>query len=249
MMKKPWKYAGYFFIASTLLGVNTQNIQARSVSSQNHNRPLKSKNNIKGVLDLSVLPVVKGSVVQYLPTPYGNLGGILLSDGTQIIFSTMFGEMVRSFVHPGQVITIHGLKAYTLPLVQAFMIVNQKGQQIQEDSPDATLSPVPITGPDLYVHGTIHQVLYNLQGQIMGMVLKDGTVIYIRSDDVKKLKFPLKPGEIVYARGIGSTNSLGKALQARLIGQSENDMIELSQFNVPPAGSPAGSPSYDYIPE
>lgn len=252
MMKKQWKRAVYFLIGSAFLMVNGQFIEAKSVSGhqnmQKNNRTDQYKDSVKGVLDLSVLPVVKGNIAQYLPTPYGNLEGLLLTDGTQVLFSTMFGEMVKSFVHPGQTIAIHGLKAYSLPLIQAFMIVNQRGEQIQEDSPDANFAPVPITGPDLVVNGTIRQLLYNLQGQVMGMVLKDGTVIYLRSSDVARLGFILKPGIFIYVHGMGSVNALGKALQARSIGQTENNMVELSQFNAPPVGAPAGSPSYDYIP-
>lgn len=209
----------------------------------------KNRVSQKGILDLSVLPVIRGNVAQYLPTPYGNLGGLLLTDGTQVMFSTQFGEQVRAFVHPGQRMAIQGLKAYSLPFVQAFQFINQHGERIQEDSPDTDLSPVPVTGPDLSVNGTIRQMLYTLQGQVMGMVLTDGTVIYIRASDVKKLDFTLKPGVTVYVQGIGSINGLGKALQVRTIGQSERTAVELSRFNAPPAGAPAGSPLYDYIPE
>ncbi|MDI2091157.1 hypothetical protein [Commensalibacter oyaizuii] len=201
------------------------------------------------VMDLSVLPKVKGNVAQYLPTPYGNLGGLLLTDGTQVIFSTMFGEAIKTLVRPGQDITIRGLKAHSLPLVQAFLIENQRGKKIQEDSPEAGFSPVPTTGPDLYVNGRIERLLHNLQGQIMGMTLKDGTVIYIVPSDLKKLSFELAAGKTIYARGMGSVSALGKALQARLLGNSETNMVELSQFNAPPFGAPAGSPAYDYIPQ
>lgn len=254
MKNNQWKLAACFLVSAVLISANLSERQARSVSGNTHHvglaNPIQKKNNaVKTVLDFSVLPVVKGNVAQYLPTPYGNLGGLLLTDGTQIMFSTMFGEIVKSFVHPGQDIAIRGLKAYTLPFVQAFEIINQQGEQIQEDSPDANFSPVPITGPDLFVNGTIRQILYDLQGEKMGAVLKDETVIYIRPSDVKKLDFVLSPGQRIYVRGMGSINALGKALQARDIGKTENTMVELAQFNVPPAGAPAGSPSYDYIPQ
>lgn len=208
-----------------------------------------NQNSSVGVMDLSVLPAVKGNVKQYLPTPYGNLGGLLLNDGTQVMFSTMFGEAAKTFVRPGQDITIRGLKAHHLPLLQAFLIENQRGQKIQEDSPEAGFSPVPITGPDLFVQGQIGQLLHNLQGQVMGVVLKDGTVIYIRPSDISKLGFDLKPEISLFVRGMGSVTSMGRALQARLIGQKENQMIELLQINAPPFGAPAGSPAYDYIPQ
>lgn len=201
------------------------------------------------VMDLSVLPAIKGNVKQYLPTPYGNLGGLLLNDGTQIMFSTMLGEAAKTFTRPGQNITIRGLKARYLPLLQAFVIENQQGQKIQEDSPEAGFSPVPITGPDLFVQGQVGQLLYNLQGKVMGVVLKDGTVVYIRPSDVSKLGFDLQPGVSLYVRGMGSYTAMGKALQARLIGTTENHMIELLQINAPPFGAPAGSPAYDYIPQ
>lgn len=254
MKNNQWKLAGCFLVSSVFVNANLSESQARPENGNIHHirevDPVQKNNRVaKTVLDFSVLPVVKGNVAQYLPTPYGNLGGLLLTDGTQIMFSTMFGEIVKSFVHPGQDVVIRGLKAYSLPFVQAFEIINQRGEQIEEDSPEANFSPVPITGPDLSVNGTVKQVLYNLQGEKMGVVLKDGTVIYIRSSDVKKLDFILSVGQKIYVSGMGNVNSLGKALQARIIGKTGNTMVELSQFNVPPAGAPAGSPSYDYIPQ
>lgn len=202
-----------------------------------------------GIMDLSVLPVVKGTVEQYLPTPYGNLGGLLLTNGTQVIFSTAFGEAVKTIARPGQDITIRGLKAYTLPLMQAFLVQDHNGRQVQEDNADMGSFPVPVIGPDLSVNGIVRVLLHNEKGEAMGVVLRDGIVIYIRPVDVKKLGFKLVPGMKLYARGMGSTTLMGKALQARLIGQSEDTMIGVSQLNAPPPGTPAGSPLYDYIPE
>ncbi len=254
MKNRLWKLTVCFFIGVAFFNVNLLKIQAISEAKNVHKRHkintiAKSHKIEKSFIDFSVLPVVKGNVAQYLPTPYGNLGGLLLTDGTQIMFSTMFGEIVKSFIHPGQDVTIRGLKANAFPFMQAFELIDQRGEQIQEDSPDANFSPVPVTGPDLFVNGTIKQILYNLQGEAMGMILKDRTVVYIRSEDIKKLNFSLKPDQMIYVHGIGSINALGKALQARLIGKTEDTMVELSQFSVPPVGAPAGSPSYDYIPE
>ncbi|MDI2112792.1 hypothetical protein [Commensalibacter nepenthis] len=250
--KNKWLQAvSYLLMGATLMITHTNNVIAKTPKKEpapnisHGNNP----NSSVDVMDLSVLPAIKGNVKQYLPTPYGNLGGLLLSDGTQIMFSTMFGEAVKTFVRPGQNVTIRGLKAKHLPLLQAFLIENEKGQKIQEDSPEAGFSPVPITGPDLFVQGQVAQLLHNLQGQVMGVVLKDGTVVYIRPSDIGKLGFGLQLGVSLYVRGMGSFTSMGKALQARLIGQTKDHMVELLQINAPPFGAPAGSPAYDYIPQ
>lgn len=250
--KNKWLQAvTYFLMGITLVTSHINSVSAKTqkkapVTAVAHDN---NQNAFVGVMDLSVLPAVKGSVKQYLPTPYGNLGGLLLNDGTQIMFSTMFGEAAKTFVRPGQEVTIRGLKARNLPLLQAFLIENKNGQKIQEDSPEAGFSPVPITGPDLFVQGQVGQLLYNLQGQVMGVVLKDSTVVYIRPSDIGKLGFDLKPGITLFVRGMGSYTAMGKALQARLLGTTQNHMVELLQFNAPPFGAPAGSPAYDYIPQ
>lgn len=237
---------GMLLVTSQINNASAKMQKKTAASAADHDN---NQNSSIGVMDLSVLPAVKGNVKQYLPTPYGNLGGLLLNDGTQVMFSTMFGEAVKTFVRPGQDITIRGLRAYRFPLLQAFLIENQRGQKIQEDSPEAGFSPVPVTGPDLFVQGQVGQLLHNLQGKVMGVVLKDGTVVYILPSDVSKLGFDLKPGTSLFVRGMGSVTSMGRALQARLIGQKENHMTELLQMNAPPFGAPAGSPAYDYIPQ
>ncbi|CAI3940573.1 unnamed protein product [Commensalibacter papalotli (ex Botero et al. 2024)] len=250
--KNKWlQGAAYFLMVITFVTSHISNASAKTQKKAPASAVAydDNQNASVGVMDLSVLPAVKGSVKQYLPTPYGNLGGLLFNDGTQVMFSTMFGEAVKSFVRPGQEVTIRGLKARKLPLLQAFLIENKNGRKIEEDSPEAGFSPVPITGPDLFVQGQIAQLLHNLQGQVMGVVLKDGTVVYIRPSDIGKLGFELQPGVSLYVRGMGSSTSMGKALQARLIGQTQNHMIELLQINAPPFGAPAGSPAYDYIPQ
>lgn len=250
--KNKWLQGVFCFLTGMLFVMSQSDNASAKTQKKAPASAVVHDNNQKApveVMDLSVLPVIKGNVKQYLPTPYGNLGGLLLNDGTQIMFSTMFGEAVKTFVRPGQDITIRGLKARHLPLLQAFLIENQRGQRIQEDSPEAGYSPVPITGPDLFVQGQVGQLLYNLQGQVMGLVLKDGTVIYIRPSDIGKLGFDLQPGITLFVRGMGSYTAMGKALQARLIGKAENQMIELLQINAPPFGAPAGSPAYDYIPQ
>lgn len=258
MKKDRSRFLNYLFLGGMTLFLTQQGVQAKAthpVHGAVHNggkvmqKPANSTLPVKGILDLSVLPVVQGTVAQYLPTPYGNLGGVLLTDGTQVLFSTMFGEIIKGFIHPGQTVEIRGLKAYSLPLLQAFMIINAHGDQVQEDSPDANIAPVPITGPDLYVNGVIKQKLYNLQGQVIGVVLNDKTVVYIRPSDIQRLELKLEAGQPLYAQGMGSTTALGKALQARTIGRSEETQVDLSQINAPPMGAPAGSPSYDYIPE
>lgn len=236
---------GMVLVVSGAHNADAKTQKKEAVRSVSH----ETSNTSTGFMDLSVLPVVKGNVKQYLPTPYGNLGGLLLTDGTQVIFSTMFGEAIKTVVHPGQDITIRGLKARSLPLLQAFLVENPQGKILQEDSPEAGFSPVPVTGPDLFVQGKVGQLLYNLQGQVMGVVMKDGTVVYIRPFDVSKLGFSLQPGTALCVRGMGSVTAMGKALQARSIGQSEDHMIELLQVNAPPFGAPAGSPAYDYIPQ
>ncbi|CAI3935707.1 unnamed protein product [Commensalibacter communis] len=250
--KNKWLQAVSYLLMGTMLMVtHIDNARAKIHKKEpvSNTSSGNTQNSSVDIMDLSVLPAIKGNVKQYLPTPYGNLGGLLLNDGTQIMFSTMFGEAVKTFVRPGQEVTIRGLKARHLPLLQAFLIENQKGLTVQEDSPEAGFSPVPITGPDLFVQGQISQLLHNLQGQVMGVVLKDGTVVYIRPSDIGKLGFDLQPGVSLFVRGMGSFTSMGKALQARLIGQTKDRMVELLQINAPPFGAPAGSPAYDYIPQ
>ena len=125
--------------------------------------------------DLNQLPEVKGTVAQYLPTPRGDVDGLLLSDGTEVHVPPHLSTQLVFAVRPGDAVTIHGLKARVLKLVEAAAITN-----------DATHVTVAWNGPphmrddtQIEAAGVVKSPLYGPRGEANGPVLADGTVIHL----------------------------------------------------------------------
>jgi hypothetical protein len=69
--------------------------------------------------DASQLPETRGTVKQYTLTPRGDVDGLILSDGTEIKLPPHLTAQIVYAVRPGDAVSIRGLKARALPLVDA----------------------------------------------------------------------------------------------------------------------------------
>ena len=74
--------------------------------------------------------------VQYSLTPRGDVDGLILTDGTEVHLPPHLGTQLVFAVRPGDDVTIHGLRARAIPMVQAMSVSN-----------DATGSTVTDNGP------------------------------------------------------------------------------------------------------
>src|ERR1700730_17525018 len=69
--------------------------------------------------DPSHLPETKGAVKQYTLTPRGDVDGLILDDGTEVKLPPHLSSQVVYAIRPGDAVTIRGLRARILPLVDA----------------------------------------------------------------------------------------------------------------------------------
>ena len=76
------------------------------------------------IWDSSQLPETKGTVKQYTLTPRGDVDGLLLNDGTEIKLPPHLSAQIVYAVRPGDAVSIRGLKARALPLVDAASVTN-----------------------------------------------------------------------------------------------------------------------------
>jgi hypothetical protein len=164
--------------------------------------------------DLNQLPAISGKVVQYLPTPRGEIDGLLLDNGTEVHFPPHLSSQVIFAVRPGDTVTVHGLKARALPLVAAASITN-----------DATHTTVTVGGPPslreerpIEAQGTVKAQLFGPRGDLNGVLLQDGTVIHLPPPEAQRLADTLAVGKPILARGPGYDGPLGRALDAEEIG-------------------------------
>lgn len=199
--------------------------------------------------DPAQLPVTKGRVAQYSLTPRGDVDGLILDDGTEIHTPPRLGAQLAAAVKPGDTVTVHGLKARALPLVQAMQVTNDaSGQSVTDAGPPGgkprgmqggPRAPEAGAGQSLNAQGRIKQALYGPRGEMNGVLLDDGTQIHLPPPEAQRLAAQLAPGQTVYASGNGMAGPLGKVIGARAIGPSS---AQVTQIAAPP---PHGGPGRD----
>ncbi len=163
--------------------------------------------------DMAQLPTVKGKVAQYLPTPRGDVDGLLLDDGTEVQVGPFASTQLVFAVKPGDSVTIHGLKARALPMVAAASITNDAtGVTVLGGGPRMTVPP------QVDVQGQIKAALHGLRGDANGVLLQDGTVVRMPPHEVEKLGDLLAVGKSIVVHGFGYAGPLGRAVAAREIG-------------------------------
>jgi hypothetical protein len=173
--------------------------------------------------DPDQLPTIQGKVAQYTLTPRGDVDGFILADGTQVHVPPHLSTQLVFAVHPGDAVTIHGLKARALPMVMAMSVSN-----------DATHVTVagggqrPFQGGDQQeVTGKIKAQLHGPRGELNGVLLEDGTTVDVPPPEAERLTAQLAVGQTVYARGNAVSNALGHVVMARALGASKESATEL----------------------
>ena len=166
-----------------------------------------------------------GKVAQYTLSPRGEVDGLILDDGTEVVFSPHESGQLIYTVRPGDTVTIHGLKARVISEVLGMSITN-----------DATHQTVIGGGPHgaeerghapLEVTGQIKQVLHGPQGEVNGVLLDDGTQVRLPPPEVTKLKDMLAPGKPLVVRGPAVSSVLGKLVMAREIGPDAKSLVKI----------------------
>jgi hypothetical protein len=185
--------------------------------------------------DPAQLPEVKGKVAQYTLTPRGDVDGLILDDGTEVHFPPGSSTQLVFAVHPGDVVTIHGLKARAVAMVAAASITNdasgvtvtaQFGRGMMRWGDDQSMQ----------ASGTIKQVLHGPRGDANGALLNDGTEVRMPPPEAAKLGDALAAGKPLFVKGNGMTSPLGKIILARQIGPDENHLTDVA------APGPRGGP-------
>src|ERR1700704_3733730 len=76
------------------------------------------------VWDSSQLPESRGTVKQYTLTPRGDVDGLILTDGTEVKLPPHLTAQIVYSVRPGDAVTVRGLRARALPLIDAASVTN-----------------------------------------------------------------------------------------------------------------------------
>src|SRR6202167_2310814 len=81
--------------------------------------PVLAQSQQTALYDPAQLPATKGVVKQYTLGPRGDVDGLILADGTEVKIAPYLSAETVFTVHPGDAVTIRGLKARALPLIDA----------------------------------------------------------------------------------------------------------------------------------
>jgi hypothetical protein len=167
-------------------------------------------------------------VAQYTLTPRGDVDGLILDDGTQVQIPPPFSTQIVYAVRPGDSVTVHGLKARAVPMIEAMSVTN-----------DATNATVNLSGfgghgwreeherPAMQVAGRIKEQLHGPRGELNGVLLDDGTTVHLPPPEAERMAASLAAGQPLFASGFGVALPYGKVIMARRIGTTEADAREI----------------------
>src|SRR5205807_3409127 len=116
--------------------------------------------------DPTQLPATRGTVKQYTLTPRGDVDGLILNDGTEVKLPPHLTGQIVFAIRPGDAVTIRGLKAFALLLVDAAAVTNDAtGATVTDNGPPG--------GPDRWatqqtISGRIAAALHGKRGEVNG---------------------------------------------------------------------------------
>ena len=210
--------------------------------------------------DPAQLPAIKGSVAEYSLTPRGDVDGLILKDGTEIHLPPHLGAQLVFVAKPGDAVTIHGLRAREVAMVQAMQVTNdatgqsvtdagpvdgpREGRDGPKGRPGAEHGPGhgpgrEMRGTPMDAQGAVKQLLHGPRGEVNGVLLADGTIVRMPPPEAQRLQAQLAVGQAVFVRGDGMSSALGRVVGAREFGP---DAQHLTALQVPHGGPGHGRP-------
>ena len=176
----------------------------------------------QATFDPAQLPETKGKVAQYTLTPRGEVDGLILEDGTEVNTGPRMSTELVFAVKPGDAVTIHGLKAAKIPLVQASSVTND-ASNITVTEPNRREPG----GTSMEAGGTVKAVLHGPRGDVNGVLLTDGTVVRMPPPEAQRMAAQLAVGKAIFVRGDGDAGPLGRVIGAREIGPDANSLTKV----------------------
>lgn len=198
--------------------------------------------------DSDQLPKFQGKVEAYKLTPGDELDGFFLDDGLEIHVSAALSSELARTIQPGATVTIHGLRSQDGQMVHAFSVANDiTGLKVVDTVAPAHQNPSYRPPPMrfLEVRGRIKRLLHNVDGDVIGVLLDDGTNIRVSTNQGQGLPHRncLTPGREISASGTGVSGALGQAIETRSISlvKAVADNAGPQQCIIYPAPSPANA--------
>ncbi len=176
--------------------------------------------------DPTQLPTFTGTVDRYLVNPAGETDALLFREGPQVVFPPDMAEAVRRAAPAGQSLIVWGIRARQAPVITLLAFAA---------SPDAEPAMVDRfywrlggrpsdQAAQLAVSGTVRAPYFAPQGQVVGAVLEDGTVVLLPPGAAEPFRTLLRAGARLAAEGPGFAGEAGRALAAERLGESADTL-------------------------
>jgi hypothetical protein len=253
-------------IKTALIGGSVSLALSLSASAQNLPQPPDYRPHpsaAQPLYDPRQLPAQRGQVQQFTLTPRDDIDGLILTDNTEVKTPPHLSTQIAYAIRPGDMVTIHGLRAAALPLVQAVSITDDAtGRTVIDDGPPGPgreFAPPPpgrtplgeASGPEgptsglMEAQGRVRMALHGPQGETNGALLDDGTIVRLPPPEALRFASLLQPGQTIVSEGTEETTPMGTVIDARQIGASPDQLNSVEGLGAgrrPPApesGPPA----------
>jgi hypothetical protein len=161
--------------------------------------------------------------------PRGDVDGLILADGTEVKIAPYLSAETVFTVHPGDAVTICGLKARALPLIDAATITNDRTGLAVSDPGRPGQRPEETTE---LINGKGVGELHGKQGEVNGAVMEDGAMLRLPPPEADRLSDLLlrilQPGKTIFLRGTRTKSVLGTVIEASAIGPSPDRLNQVA---------------------
>ncbi|GAB0115414.1 hypothetical protein [Acidisoma sp. C75] len=205
----------------------------------------------QSVFDPAQMPTIHGVVAQYDLSPRGDVDGLILTDGTEVHVPPHLGPQLRQAIKAGDSVTIHGLRARVLPLVEAMSVTDDRtGQTIVDAGPGGPPPrprkphhppgpPPALAGNSVQLHDTVKMPLHGPRGEVNGVLLANGTIVHMPPPAAERFAALLTTGTAISVSGNEITADAGRVIAATAIGPADGALQPIAMEPPPPPGGPA----------
>jgi hypothetical protein len=167
----------------------------------------------------------RGTVLNYLLNPRGEVDGLLLEDGIFIKFPPHLGRELAQVAKPNdEVVAIGPLEGPKL--LRGHVIVNPKTDTALRD-----IKPIPPERANfvdplrpLRAEGKIKYPKRNAHGEIDGAILEDGTILQFPPQPDEAFVEQLESDQPLCAVGFGTSNEYGTSIATAMLGSSKESL-------------------------
>lgn len=171
-------------------------------------------------------------VERYLIDAFGDVDGLLLSDGWIVKFPAHQSADLRRAVKPGDTVSATGAMIGSR-VMEAWTLTNTGSSTMLVRAPKSKLQPklpkhIRAMGlQPLEAAGRIAHVVPGKNGEVKSLVLDDGTSLRLGKHAQWALGAQLGVGREVRARGVGTQSDLGRSLEVTELGVEGAPMVAI----------------------